>query len=338
MAPMAVRTRPRVAVILTGGTIEALGVDRLDLSAYLETGNRLEPGELLARVPEVADVAEVAEVPFPRLTSHAMTDGDLAGLAARVEGLLAADEADAVVVTQGTNTIDEVAYLLHLTLDTDRPVVVAGAMRPASAISGDGPLNLLNAVRVAAGPESAGLGVLVVLDDTIHSARDVTKASTLRVSAFRDRDSGPLGYADSDGRVVYVHRPARPHTAATPFHIADIRSLPRVDIVITYQGADGALVDAAVAAGARGIVSAGTGSGWPTPGEVAALSAAADHGVVIVQASRTGSGRVPRTPGMRGRRWVAAGDLAPWKARILLRLGLTQTDDPDAIQDLFDTY
>ena len=335
---MADRPRSRVALILTGGTIEALGRDRLDLAAYLETGERLAPGELLARVPEVADVADVHEVPFRRLTSHAMTDVDLAELGAQVERLLSRDEADAVVVAQGTNTIEEVAYLLHLVLDSHRPVVVAGAMRPASAISGDGELNLLNAVRVAADPASVGLGVVVVLDDTIHSARDVTKATTMRTSAFCDHDAGPLGYADSDGRVVYHHRPARLHTSATPFHVADLAALPRVDVVVTYQGADGALIDAAVAAGARGIVSGGTGSGWPTPAEVEALSRAAAAGVVVCQASRTGSGRVPRTPGMQARGWVASGDLQPWKARILLRLALTQTAESDEIQRLFELY
>jgi len=326
----------RVALIATGGTIEALGADRLDLASYLESGLRLEPDELLGRVPEVAVLADVREVAFRKLTSHAMTDGDLYELGALVQGLLDRDEAHAVVVAQGTNTIEEVAYLLHLVLDTDRPVVIVGAMRPASAISGDGELNLLNAIRVAAEPASVGLGVLVVLDDTIHSARDVTKASTLRTSAFRDRDAGPLGVADSDGRVVYHHRPARPHTSGTPFHVADLAALPRVDIVTTHQGADGTLIEAAVAAGARGIVSAGTGSGWPTPAESEALSRAAATGVIIVQASRTGSGRVPRTPGMTARGWIAAGDLQPWKARILLRLALGRTSEPDAIQRWFD--
>ncbi|MCI0344059.1 MAG: asparaginase [Chloroflexi bacterium] len=335
---MANRQQPRVALIPTGGTIEAIGHDRLDLAFYLETKQRLQVGELLARVPELADIAVVTEVEQPRLTSHAMTDADIAAIGARAQALLSNDEADAVVITQGTNTIDELAYALHLTLDTARPVVVAGAMRPASGIAHEGELNLLNAVRVAYSPASTGLGVLVVLDDTIHSARDVAKANSVRQNAFRDPDYGPLGYADSDAQVIYGHRPARAHTTATPFGVEDLGRLPRVDVVMTYQGADGALIDAAVGVGARGIVSAGTGSGWPTPGELEALKAAAGSGVVIVQASRTGSGRVPRTPGMAERRWVAAGDLQPWKARVLLRLALTKSSDPDEIQGWFDTY
>ena len=335
---MANRTKPRVAVILTGGTIEAIGHDRLDLASYIETGQRVAPGELLARVAELNDVAEVSEIPFGRLTSHAMTDENIADIADTVAGLFERDEADGVVVTQGTNTIDEVAYTLHLTIEGERPVVVAGAMRPSSGIGHEGELNLLNAVRVAAEPASVGIGTVVVLDDTIHSARDVSKSNTMRVWAFQSRDAGPLGIADSDARVIYAHRPARPHGGATPFRVADLRALPRVDVVVTYQGSDGALIEAAVAAGARGIISAGTGAGWPTPWEVEALKRAAAAGVVICQASRTGSGRVPRTSGMRERGWIAAGDLQPWKARVLLRLALTKTADPETIQAWFDAF
>jgi L-asparaginase len=330
--------KPRVAVILTGGTIEAIGFDRLDLAYYIETKQRIGPGELLGRVPELSEIADVSEIPFGRLTSHAMTDDNVADIAETVAGLFERDEADGIVVTQGTNTIEEVSYTLHLTIKSDRPIVVAGAMRPSSGIGFEGELNLLNAVRVAAEPASVGIGTVVVLDDTIHSARDVSKANTMRVWTFQSRDAGPIGMADSDAHVFYAHRPARPHSTATPFGVADLRVLPRVDLVTTYQGSDGALIDAAVAAGAVGIVSAGTGSGWPTPWEADALKTAADRGIVIVQASRTGSGRVPRTPGMRERGWVAAGDLQPWKARVLLRLALTKTRDPETIQGWFDTF
>ena len=335
---MANPTKPRVAVVLTGGTIEAIGFDRLDLAYYIETKQRIGPGELLDRVPELGDIAEVTEIPFGRVTSHAMTDANIADIAETVAGLFERDAADGVVVTQGTNTIEEVAYTLHLTIKSDRPVVVAGAMRPSSGIGHEGELNLLNAVRVAADPASIGVGTVVVLDDTIHSARDVSKSNSMRVWAFQSKDAGPLGLADSDARVIYAHRPARPHSMATPFGVADLRALPRVDLVTTYQGSDGALIDAAVASGAVGIVSAGTGSGWPTPWEVDALKTASERGIVVVQASRTGSGRVPRTPGMRERGWVAAGDLQPWKARVLLRLALTKTSDPETIQGWFDTF
>lgn len=331
-------TPPRIAVVTTGGTIDSLGADRLDLAAYLETGRRLEPGALLAGIaPELASIAQVTEVPFRRLRAHAITDEDLADLRDLLAGVLDRGEADGVVVTHGTNTLEETAWLLHLVLADDRPVVVTGAMRPASALGADGPLNLVNAVRLAASPSARALGTLVLLDDTVHGARDVTKADTLRVSAFRDGAAGPLGWVDGDGRVVIAHLPARAVALRGRFSGADLRALPRVDVVVSHQGADGLLVRAAVEAGAAGIVSAGTGAGHPTPGEVAALEGARASGVVVVQASRVGAGRVPPVPALAARGWVAAGDLPPWKARILLRLALAAgITGPDALQELFE--
>ena len=330
--------RRRVALIVTGGTVDSVGVDRLDMGWYIEAGKRLAEGELVGRVPELAQIADVTEIPFRRLPSQSITTSDWLDLVNVIHGLFERDEADGVVITHGTNTLEETAYFLHLTLKSERPVVVMGAMRPASAISADGDLNLLNAVRVAADPGSSGLGVLVVLNDTIHSARDVTKTATYRVQTFQGRDLGPLGFADNDGRVVYYHRPARPHTTQSIFDTSQIADLPRVDVVVSYIGADGALIDAAVAAGARGIVSAGTGAGRPTPGEDAAFDRAGANGVLICQGSRVGSGRTLRSPGLRKRGFVAADNLQPWKARLLLALSLNLTSDPDEIQSYFDTY
>ena len=331
-------TLPRVAVITTGGTIDSLGADRLDLAAYLDTGRRLEPGALVAGIAEeLATVARVIEVPFRRLRAHAMTDVDMAELAAAVRYQFDRDEADGVVVTHGTNTLEETAWLLHLVTAGDAPTVITGAMRPASALSGDGPLNLVNAVRLAASAEARGLGTLVLLDDTIHGARDVTKSDTMRVSAFRDGASGPLGWADGDGRITLNHVPGRGATVRGRFAAVDLRALPRVDVTVTYQGADGALIDAAVAAGARGIVSAGTGAGYPTPLEVEALERATAAGIAVIQATRVAAGRVPAVGSLTARGWIAAGDLPPWKARILLRLalgaGITARAD---LQVLFD--
>jgi L-asparaginase len=335
---------PRIAVVTTGGTIDSVGADRLDLAAYLETGVRLNPGALLEGIAdELATVAEVVEIPFRRLRAHAMTDGDLADLADGIRRLLddgagdAARGIDGIVVTHGTNTLEETAWLLQLVVATERPIVVTGAMRPASALSADGPLNLVNAVRVAASDHARRLGVLVVLDDTIHAARDVAKADTMRTHAFRDGAAGPLGWVDGDGRLVLAHLPARGWQLDGRFEQVDLRALPRVDIVVTFQGADGALIDAAVAAGARGLVSAGTGAGYPTDREVEALERASAVGVVVVQASRVGAGRVPSAPSMTRRGWVAAGDLNPWKARILLRLALAAgITDTAGLQALFD--
>ncbi|HEX5827415.1 MAG TPA: asparaginase [Candidatus Limnocylindrales bacterium] len=330
--------RPRVAVVTTGGTIDSVGADRLDLAAYLETGVRLAPGELLESVArELALVADVHEVPFRRLRAHALTDPDLADLVALVRGLLDGGEADGVVITHGTNTLEETAWLLQLVLPGDTPVVVTGAMRPANALGAEGPLNLVNAVRLAAAPVARGLGTLVMLDDTIHGARDVTKSNTLRVTAFTDGAAGPLGWVDADGRVVLAHGPARGAGLRGRFAEVDLRRLPRVDLVVTYTGADGTLIDAAVGAGARGIVSAGSGDGYPTPLEVEALERAAAAGVTVCQASRVGSGRVVQVPALVARGWVAADDLQPWKARVLLRLGLAAgVTDREGLQALFD--
>lgn len=325
-------------MLLTGGTIDSVGTDRLDLAWYFEAGQRLGAGELLAAIPEAAALAEVVEIPFRRLPSHALVDADWIELANTVQRLLIQDAFDGVVVTHGTNTIEETAYFLSLTVKSERPVVLVGAMRPASALSPDGYLNLLNAIRVAASPAARGRGSLLIMNDTVFSARDVTKTATFRVSAFAAPDLGPVGYADADGALVFFHRSEQRHTIASAFTISEISALPRVDVVVSYVGADGTLIDAAVAAGAKGIVSAGTGAGRATPAEDAALDHAASRGVLICQSSRVGSGRVVRSPSLSRRGFVAGGNLVPWKARLLLALALTRTSDPSEIQALFDSH
>jgi L-asparaginase len=329
----------KVALILTGGTIDSVGADRLDLAWYIEAGKRLEQGELLGRVPELRDIAAIEEVPFRRLPSHALVDRDWLELLATIHSILHEDRADGVVVTHGTNTLEETAYFLNLTLKTDKPVVLVGSMRPASAMSADGYLNLVNAVKVAVDAESRGRGCLVVMNDTIFSARDVTKNSTYRVNAFQSRDVGSLGFADADGKVVYYHRPTRRHTVDAEFDVRGMTGLPRVDIVMSYVGADGAMIEAAVSAGARALVSAATGAGRPTPAEDAALDKAyREKGTLICFCSRVASGRVVRSPGLARRGIIAGDNLPPWKARVLLSLALTKTSNPDDIQRMFDTY
>jgi L-asparaginase len=329
-----VRARPRIALIATGGTIDALGSSRLDLAHYTETKARLEEGRLVTSLPELADVAEVFEVPYRRGPSYAVTAADWLTLARTVQSLLDGSH-DGVVITHGTNTLEETAFLLHLTVRSPKPVVLVGAMRPASGLSTDGPLNLFRAVQVAAARHAWAHGVLVVLNDTVHAARQVTKTATFRVDAFRSPDTGPIGYADADGRVVLYQCPRRPDEDLY-FAPTGLSDLPRVDVVLSHVGADAVLIDAAMAAGARGLVSAGTGAGRPTSAEDDGLDRAVAAGVVVCQASRVGGGRVARSPQMVRRRLVAADNLLPWKARILLALGLTRTADPDRLQDLFD--
>jgi L-asparaginase len=332
-------TLPRIGLILTVGTIDSVGADRLDLAWYIEAGKRLGNGELLAQLPELTNIAAVQEIPFRRLPSQALVDKDWLDLVRKIHATFEQDQADGVVITHGTNTLEETAYFLNLTLKTDRPVVIVGSMRPSSAISADGYLNVVNAVRVAADPASRGGGCLVVLNDTIFSGRDVTKNSTYRVQAFQSRDMGPLGFADADGKVVYYHYPARKHTVDTEFDIRSAQSLPRVDVVLSYVGADGTMIEAAVNAGARGIVSAATGAGRPTPLEDEAFDKAyAEKKVLMCLSSRVASGRVVCSPGLAKRGFVAADNLQPWKARILLSLALAKTTDANDIQRMFDTY
>ena len=214
--------------MFSGGTIDSVGADRLDLAWYIDNNMRLESGELLARVPEARGIADLEEVAIERLPSHAITLPQWLDLARTIQSAL--ETSDAVVLTHGTNTLEETAYFLHLVLKSDRPVVLTGSMRPASALSTDGELNLLNAIRVAVDVDSRGKGVLVALNDTIHGARDVTKTATFRVDTFRARDLGPLGYADADGAVVYYHAPLRRHTLRSAFDIRSLGAdLPRVD-------------------------------------------------------------------------------------------------------------
>ncbi len=330
---------PRVSLIMTGGTIDSVGKDRLDLAWYIEAGKRLGEGELLGQLPELKTIAQVEEFPFRRLPSHALVDKDWLDLVRTIHSIFDEDKADGIVITHGTNTIEETAYFLNLTLKTDKPVVVVGSMRPSSAISADGYLNLINAVKVAADPNSKGRGALLVMNDTIYSGRDVTKNATYRVEAFQSRDLGPLGFADADGSIVYYHQTVKKHTVDTEFDVRDLQSLPRVDVVVSYVGADGKMIEAAAAAGAKGIVSAATGAGRPTPAEDKAFDQVyREKGVIMCLCSRVASGRVVRSPGLAKRGFVAGDNLQPWKARALLALALTKTNNADEIQRMFDTY
>lgn len=330
---------PRVALIITGGTIDSVGKGRLDLAWYIEAGKRLGTGELLGQLPELKTIAHVEEVPFRRLPSHALVDKDWLDMVRTIHSIFDENKADGIVITHGTNTIEETAYFLNLTLKTDKPVIVVGAMRPSSAISTDGYLNLVNAVKVAADPHSRGHGAMLVMNDTIYSGRDVTKNATYRVQAFQSRDLGPLGFADADGSVVYYHQTVKKHTKNTEFDVRNLQSLPRVDVVVSYVGADGNMIEAAAAVGAKGIVSAGTGAGRPTPAEDEAFDRVyKEKGVIMCLCSRVASGRVVRSPGLAKRGFVAGDNLQPWKARLLLALALTKTNNADEIQRMFDTY
>ncbi len=332
-------TKPRVALIGTGGTISSIGRGPLDLWEYMDTSRKAEPDELLVRLPEVAEAAEIVPVRYRAVGSTAIGPADWLALDAAVHAAVARETPlDGLVITHGTATLEETAYFLNLTLQVDATVVVVGSQRPPTGLSSDAGINLLNAVRVAAAAEARGLGVLVLLNDEVQAAREVTKASTLRLETFRSHDLGMLGYADPDGRVAIYRRPARRHAPATEFDVRGRTALPRVDVTASYAGADGAAIRAFVDAGARAIVSASLAPGVVTPAEAEALGDARARGVLVVISSRAGSGRVlPRTS-LRERGFVAADNLNPQKARVLAMLALTRTDDPAEVQRMFDEY
>ncbi|MDR3538837.1 MAG: asparaginase [Acetobacteraceae bacterium] len=330
---------PRIAVIGTGGTISGVGRDRLDFYEYGTSGRFMHVEELLAGVPELARVADIVPVRYKNVGSGSIGPSDWLALLDIIHRTVANDPSVAgIVVTHGTATLEETAYFLNLAVKIPTPVVVVGAMRPASSLGADGGLNLLNAVRVAASPQARGMGVMVVLNDEINAARDVTKTSNYRVQTFISRDFGILGYADADA-VTFYRKPLRRTAPDTEFDVAGLTALPRVDIIPAYAGADSVLVDAVVAAGAKGIVSAGFPSGSPSPAQKDALSEAAASGIVVVQSSRSGSGRViDDKVALRDAGFIAADSLTPQKARILLMLALTVTSKTDAIRRIFETY
>jgi L-asparaginase len=329
---------PKVAFIGTGGTIASVGHGPLDLQDYGTTGKVLHADELLARFPEVALVADVLPVRYRNVPSPAIGVSDWKALVLLCDKLVAEHpDLSGIVIGHGTATLEETAYALSLTAKISVPIVLTGAQRPSSALSTDGGLNLLNAVRVAASPEARGRGVLVVLNDEIHAAREVTKTSTLRMQTFRTPDFGALGHADGD-RVAFYRRPLRYTAPDTPFDIRSMNALPRVDICYSYADADGTAARAFIAAGAQGIISAGFAPGYATPAQTEVLREAATRGTVVVQCTRAGSGRVYRGTRLRQAGFLVADNLNPQKARILLALALSVTRDPGEIEGMFGVY
>lgn len=330
--------RPKVAFIATGGTISSLGAGPLDVLDYGATDWRLEAEEVLALFPALSEVAEVVPIRQGTAVSPGIGFAEWRALAVACDRAVA-DHPDlaGIVIGHGTASLEETAYALNLTVKVAVPVVLVGSQRPASALSTDAGMNLVAAVRTAASAGSRGMGVLVVLNDEIQAAREVTKTSTLRLQTFRTPDFGVLGHADAD-RVAYYRAPLRRRAPDTEFDIRGLDALPRVDIAYAYSGSDGTAVRAFVAAGAQGIVSAGFAPSFPTPADADALADAVQAGVVVALSTRAGSGRVFAGTRARARGFIAADNLNPQKARILLALALTTTRDPAAIEAMFETY
>ena len=309
-------------VVGTGGTIGSSG-------DYWKGNPTRVPIAELARVPGIDSVATVESEQFLNVSSSSIGPARWLELSRHITELVAQrPELRGIVVTHGTDTMEETAYFLDLTVAGPRPVIVTGSMRPSNMAGADGPANIMNAVRVAADTNSRGRGTMVLMDDRLFAARDVTKSNTTRVETFQAPERGSLAIADPEG--IFFHRKTEGRTRPA-FDIAGITELPRVDIVYAYPGTDSVAVDALVAAGAKGIVVAGVGRGGMTAGISGAARRAAQKGVVFVASSRTGSGRVPI--GTAGS--VGAGDLNPQKARVLLMLALTRTSDVSQIRSIF---
>jgi L-asparaginase type II len=290
-------------------------------------------------VPEIQDFAEIVPEQLINVGSTDVQPAHWLALAQRINQIFHQDpEAAGVAITHGTATLEETAYFLNLTVKSRKPVVVTGAMRPPTGMGTDAEVNLMDCVRVAAAPQSAGKGVLTVLNNEIQAARDVTKTNSYRLETFRSNELGFLGYADSDGEVVFYRTPTRAHTSETEFSVDNIAQLPRVDIAYAYAGADDLVVRSLADAGVPGIVAAGLGSGGSSPAFMRGLKAAQQRGVKVVIATHTGNGRVIRNRRFTEEEYIVADNLAPKKARILLMLALTVTDSPEEIQRMMLTY
>lgn len=335
---MTTSPKPKVAFIGTGGTMASLGIHPLELQDYGVHGTRMHASEIVAKFPEVHDVAEVIAVDFRNLVSPNIYFPEWQALAARCSEVVQEHpDLAGIVIGHGTATLEETAYMLNLVLKVDVPVVVIGSQRPASALSSDAGLNLVNGIRTAGSPDSRGRGVMVLLNDEIHAAREVTKTANWRMQTFRTPDFGVLGQADAD-KIAFYRRPERRHMPDTEFTLEGLTEFPRVDIIYAYAGSDGTAVRAFVAAGAKGIVSAGFAPGSPPPADHDALAEAVKQGVVVVQSSRAGSGRIFRGKKLTEAGILSADNLNPQKARLLLALALTRTSDPDEIARMFATY
>jgi L-asparaginase len=338
VAAPAADTLPRVRLVATGGTISN------------RNGGRLTAEELVKSMPGLDRYARPEFEQFANVASSELTLKQWLDLANRINALFASDaDLAGVVVTSGTDTLEETAYFLDLTVHTDKPVVVVGSMRNPSTLGYEGAANLLEGFRVAADPGSRAKGVLVVLNDEINSAREVTKTDALRLNTFQSRGYGVLGVVDAD-RVVYYRDVVKRHTRASEFDVSQVAVLPRVDVVMVYQGATGDVIRALVDQGARGIVIASAGAGATSGTQSEGIQYAVGKGVFVVTSTRTGSGRIaarlPRPVAGTGgsaageppQLQIAAEDLPPIKARILLMLALTKTRDGKEIQRMFTEY
>jgi L-asparaginase len=327
--------KPNVVILATGGTIAGAAATGTQ-SGYKSGAVGIDT--MIAAVPGIGDLANIKGEQISNVGSQDMSFAILLTVAKRINELAKSDVAG-FVITHGTDTLEESAFFLNLTVKTDKPVVMVGSMRPSTAVSADGPLNLYNAVGVAADPNARGRGVLVVMNDWIHAAHSLTKTSTTAVQTFMSPIRGLVGVA-AYGKNDFYTTPAWKHTTQTEFDISKVEAMPRVDIIFADVDMSPDLIDAAVANGAKGIVIAGVGNGNMNKVSIEAAAKAVKKGVVVVRSSRVATGLVGRNVEINDDEmgFIASDELNPQKARILLSLALLSKPTPAQIQKMFQTY
>jgi len=327
---------PNIVILATGGTIAGAAATGTQ-AGY--TSGAVTIDAMLGAVPGIKELANVKGEQISNVGSQDMSCDIMLALAKRINILLARNDVDGIVVTHGTDTMEETAFFLNLVVKSDKPVVMVGSMRPSTAVSADGPLNLFNAVGVAADPNAKGRGVLVVMNDWIHGAHSLTKTNTTAVQTFMSPLRGLVGIS-SYGKNDFYNNPEWKHTTGSEFDVSGVTKLPRVDILYAYTDMPPDLVDAAVANGAKGIVIAGVGNGNMNQEALKAAARAATRGVVVVRSSRVATGTVGRNVEVNDDELnlIASDELNPQKARILLMLALLKPRPAVDIQNLFYSY
>ena len=332
----ALAAKPNVTILATGGTIAGAAATGTQ-AGY--TSGAVTIDAMVAAVPGIGDLANIKGEQIANVGSQDMSFDIMLKVAKRCNELLAGKDVDGIVVTHGTDTLEETAFFLNLTVKSDKPVVLVGSMRPSTAVSADGPLNLYNAVGVAVDPAAKGRGVMVVMNDWIHGAHSLTKTSTTAVQTFLSPARGLVGIA-AYGKNDFYGVPPWKHTTQTEFDVKNVTALPRVDILYAYADMSPDLIDASVAAGAKGIVIAGVGNGNMTKASLDAAGRAAKKGVIVVRSSRVATGSVGRNVEVDDDKlgFIASDELNPQKSRILLALALLKPRPVAEIQKLFMTY
>lgn len=327
------KSLPKIVILATGGTIAGEASCADQTSDY--SIGKLGVNSLIRAVPQLSEIANVSGEQIINTGSQNMTDAIWLRIAARVNELLDSGQADGIVITHGTDTLEETAFFLELTVRSNRPVVLTGAMRPATALSADGPINLLNAVRTASSNDACSHGVLVAMNDEIYAARDVCKMNTQNLATFRAPNAGPVGIISS-GQPHFFHQSLKPRIF---FSVNKLQELPRADVVFLCAGSDALLIDAAVKSGTKAIVLAASGNGAVPTAILGRLREITIQGIIVIRASHVPSGYVTASK----TRYAEAGllysnSLSPQKARILVKLALTRHEKPQEIQNILNLF